>query len=429
MTGRALSVTVLVLFASATHAAEQDWGRFRGPNGDGAGHAVTVPTAWTDRDYNWTAELPGVGHGSPAISGRRIFVTCGDAETAERSVLCLDTADGHTVWRRDFRSHTYRQHRDNCYATATPAADAHGVVVTWSTPEEILLLALDRDGNEAWRRRLGPFVGPHGTGSSPIIVDDLVILANDQEDLRLLARLMGRKEPDVEPGKSFLIAVDRKTGETRWKIPRRTALAAYSTPCVRTPDGGRPELIFTSTAHGITAVDVAAGRVNWEIDDVFRDRCVGSPICAAGLVIAGFGHGVRGVRWVAVRPGEKNVKPSIAYDVTRSLPLVVTPVVNRDRLFLWADDGVVTCVDVSDGRRIWRERIGGAFYGSPVCVNDRLYCIARNGEVVVLAAADKCEVLARVPLDEPSYATPAVSQGVMYLRTRSHLFSLGGKNK
>jgi outer membrane protein assembly factor BamB len=116
----------------------------------------------------------------------------------------------------------------------------------------------------------------------------------------------------------------------------------------------------------------------------------------------------------------------VAYEVTKSLPLVPTPLVKDGRLFLWSDDGVVACLRVATGEVVWRERVGGSIYGSPVCVNNRLYCTARNGDVVVLAASDKFELLARVPLGEPSYATPAVSGGVMYLRTRSHLFSLGG---
>jgi len=415
--------------APAPTAGGKQWSRFRGTDGAGVSDAASIPVTWTDRDYNWKVELPGTGHSSPVVRGKRIYVTCGDPKSAGRTVLCLDAADGRTLWRRDYPSKTFRQHRDNSYATATPAADDLGVVITWTTPEQLVLLALDRDGGEMWRRDLGPYVGQHGSGSSPIIVDDPVILANDQGDPKLLARLMGRKEPDTPAGKSFLIAVDRRTGKTRWQVPRRTTLAAYSTPCVHRPDGGKAELIFTSTSHGVTAVDPATGKINWQVDDVFRDRCVGSAVSIPGLVIAGYGHGIRGVRCVAVRPGSRGdgTKPTLAYDVKQSVPLVPTPLIHRGRLFLWADDGVVSCLDVTNGKEIWRERVGGSFYGSPVCVGDRLYCIAKDGTVVVLSASQQYEVLARVPLGEPSYATPAVAGGVMYLRTRSHLFSLGGK--
>jgi outer membrane protein assembly factor BamB len=115
------------------------------------------------------------------------------------------------------------------------------------------------------------------------------------------------------------------------------------------------------------------------------------------------------------------------YDTRKSVPLVPTPIAVKGRLFLWCDDGVVSCLNAASGDLIWRERVPGAFYGSPVCVDGRLYCLSRSGEVVVLAAADSFSVLARVPLGEPSFATPAIADGVMYLRTSAQLFSLGGK--
>ena len=423
-------IGVLVLLVSAWACAEEgQWPRFRGPNGAGISDATTVPVKWTDKDYNWKVQLPGLGHSSPVVWGSRIFLTTGDPNTAKRTILCLDTASGRTLWQRDYPSKTFGQNSDNSYATATPAADANGVVVTWATPEEVVLLALDLDGGEAWRRNLGPFVGIHGSGASPIIFGDLVVLGNDQEDPKALPSIYSRPDSPKSAGKSFLIAVDRKTGQTRWQLQRRSSQAAYSTPCLYQGEPGKGELIFSSTSHGITAVDPATGNVKWESNTVFDQRCVGSPVVAPGLVIAGHGYGTRGTSFVAVRPGsrEKDGKPALAYEIKKPVPLVPTPLVKDGRLFLWSDDGFVACHDVSNGQMIWRERVGGAFYGSPVCVNNRVYCVARNGDVVVLAAADRFELLARVPLGEPSYTTPAVADGVMYLRTRTHLFSLGGR--
>jgi outer membrane protein assembly factor BamB len=419
----------VLLFASALCAAEGEWSRFRGESGAGLSDAAAVPVIWTDKDYNWKVSLPGTGHSSPVVWGERIYLMCGDASTAARTVLCLHAADGRILWRRDFESQPFRQHSANSYATASPAADAAGVVVTWSTPDEVILRALSRDGEDLWCRSLGPYVGKHGSGVSPIIYHDLVVLANDQEDPHAYPEIYGRLGSPVASGKSFLIAVDRSTGETRWRVERRTSLSAYSTPCLYRRSDGTDELAFTSTSHGITGLDPATGQVRWELADVFRDRCVGSPVFGGGLVIGAYGYGARGTRCVAVRPGaiEPVRPPTLVYEVTKSVPLVPTPIVRGDRLFLWCDDGVVTCLNVANGEVIWRERAGGSFFGSPVCVRDRLYCIAKDGEVVVLAAGDKFEVLARVPLGEPSFATPTVAGGVMYLRTHSRLFSLGGK--
>ena len=422
------SLLLLVSLLSIGQAGEADWPRFRGPNGAGISEATTIPVRWTEKEYNWTVNLPSSGHSSPVLWGRRIFLTCADPASARRMVVCLDTADGHSLWQREYLSRAHGQHRDNSYASATPAADAEGVVVTWTTPEEVLLLALDTEGREVWRRDLGRFVGLHGSGASPILVGDLVVLPNDQEDPKAWLSVYGEKGATMTSGKSFLIAVDRKTGRTRWQMDRRSSLAAYSTPCVRQAEGGRPELLFTSTAHGMTAVDVATGKVTWEMDSVFKERCVGSPILAPGLVIASYGQGIKGISCVAVRPGSRDKKqePTVAYDIRRSVSLVPTPLEKDGRLFLWGDDGIVTCLRSEKGEVVWTERVGGSFYGSPVWVDGRLYAIARSGEVVVVAAADTFEVLARVPLGEASHATPAVAAGVMYLRTTSKLFSLGG---
>lgn len=420
-----LSAVILgSVVSSGAGAGQGQWARFRGPNGSGISNATTVPAKWTDKDYNWKVTLPGVGHSSPVLWGRKIFLTSADKRTAKRIILCLAAADGRTLWRKDYPSKAHKMHRDNNYASSAPAVDAERVYVTWTTPKEVTLVALDHAGSEVWRRDLGPFVGLHGSATSPIIVGDLVVLANDQEALKLFGCL-----PKGEPGKSFLIAVDRKTGKTRWQVPRRTALAAYSTPCVHQPDDGPPELIFSSTAHGITAVDPTTGKVDWEVPKVFLDRCVGSPVCAGGLVIASYGFGSRGTRLVAVRPGSKkdNVPPKIVWDMKKKVPLVPTSLAIGGRLFCWSDDGTITCLAVATGKQIWQQRLDGRFYGSPVCVNGRLYCISKTGDVFVVAASDKFELLARVPLGEPSYATPAICDGTMYLRTRSTLFSLGGK--
>jgi outer membrane protein assembly factor BamB len=426
-----LIAAAVLITAAAVNAADDEWTRFRGPSGTGISAATTIPVKWTDADYNWKVELPGTGHSSPVVCGNRVYVTSADDETARRTVLCLSTADGHTLWRRDYESKTYPQNNANSYATATPACDAAGVVVTWTTPAEVVLVALDPDGKEVWRRGLGPFTAVHGSGTSPVVYGDKVILANDQEDLNRMPAPRNAKAGEQRAvGKSFLVALDRKTGEIRWQTDRRTGLAAYSTPCVYQAGGGRPELIFTSTAHGITAIDPDTGKVNWEMADLFKDRCSASPVCAPGLVIAGYGYGTNGTQYVAVRPGskEKGVEPSLAYKIEKPVPLVPTPLVKDGRLFFWFDNGTVACLKAETGEQIWRDRVPDeAFYGSPVCVNDRLYCISRTGDVIVLAAGDKFELLAKVPLGEKSFATPAVSGGVMYLRTLSHLFSLGGK--
>jgi len=420
LVGSCLGLFAFTLCAAGgpTLSAPQDWPRFRGPNGAGVGVA-NLPAKWTEKDYNWRATLPGVGHSSPVVWGDRVFVTCGENETAKRIVLCLKTSDGRVAWRRDFDSKREQRNPDNSYASSTPAVDADHVYVAWTAPEETTLLALTHDGKEVWRRGLGPFVSTHGSGTSPILVGDLVVLGDSQE-------VPERVKMDVPP-KSSIVALDAKTGEIRWRTDQRTTRVFYSTPIVCQLDGEPPQLIFTSTSHGFTSLDPSTGKINWEVPDTMPERCVGSPLFASGLIFASCGTGGAGRHVVAVRPGSKKAgtPPQIAYTVQKPVPYVPTPVAKDGLVYLWGDDGLVTCIRAATGEQVWQQRVGSNFYGSPVIVGDRLYCTSRQGDVFVLAAGEKPELLARNPLGEPSHATPAVANGVLYLRTLSHLISIG----
>lgn len=406
--GAVLLIHALVL-ASSTVSTAQEWTRFRGPNGSGVGVAANLPAKWTDKDYLWTVKLPGVGHSSPVLWGDRIFVTSGLEEDATQVVQCLKTADGQVVWKKTFESATHPKNKLNCYATSTPAVDEQHLYVTWANTKAYIVVALDqKDGREVWRCDLGPFKAEHGFGASPILFEDLLIVANEQN------------------GDSFIVALDRLTGKQRWKAPRRAERAAYSTPCIYQPDGGKPQLILTSTAHGVSSLDPRSGKALWEVP-VFTKRIVGSPTLAAGLIFAAAGEGSGGVEVVAVQPGDpdKGVEAKVAYKVEPPLPYVPMAVAKDSLVFLLTDTGVAACLDGPTGKVLWRQRLGGNYFSSPVRVGDRVYCVSREGEVVVFAAANKYEELGRVKLGEPSHSTPAIAGGVMYLRTFSQVMALG----
>ena len=418
------SILVPTLTLLCFDSNAQEWTRFRGPNGSGISTATGIPITWTEEGYNWSIDLPVQGSSSPVLWGGQIFLTGDDAENGRRSVLCIDAASGNLEWQRDYSFDPHYLHRDNDFASATPCVDQDGVIVVWSTPKKVLMIALGLDGEEMWRRDLGPYKGLHGSASSPIIADGLILLANDQMDPKRFSFYLP-EGTNMDPGKSFLIALERKTGVPRWKIDRKSELAGYATPCIRRV-GGRTEAIFTSTVHGITAVDLQSGQVSWEIDQLWDNRTVSSPQLHGELVFGSFGQGLSGQRLVAVRPEKANrSKGELVYDVTKSVPLVPSFVVKDGLLFLWTDSGVVTCLDAASGNLHWRERIGGDFYSSPLWIEKRLYCISKRGEVVVLAASQEFEELGRVDLGEKTFATPAIAGGVMYLRTQTRLYSLG----
>lgn len=404
----------LVIAAYALPARAQDWTRFRGPNGTGVSDADTVPAEWTEQDYNWRIALPGIGHSSPVVWGDKIFLISAFDDTATRLVVCLRASDGQIEWERKYPSTPHTKHQLNSFASSTPCVDEERVYVTWTAPEEFTLLALDHDGNEIWRRNLGPYVSQHSGGASPVVYGDLLIMANEQGD-------------ETFQGKSSLIALDRHTGEPRWTVDRRTKVVAYSTPCVYRPLGQPEQLIFTSQAHGISSIDPANGSVNWELD-VFDKRSVSSPVIAGGVIFGTCGSGGGGGYVAAVRPpAGKRDAPELAYKVKESAPYCPTLVAYDDLLFLWSDDGIVSCLEVASGKRVGRLRVSGNYYGSPVCVGGRLYCISEDGEAVVVSASKNLKLLARNPLGEESRSTPAVADGRMYLRTFSHLISVGGR--
>jgi outer membrane protein assembly factor BamB len=399
-----------LLLGLAQAGPAQEWTRFRGPNGSGISAATTIPVRFTEKDYNWKVKLSGVGHSSPVLWGERIFVTSGAEATGKRLVLCLRASDGSRFWSREFVGDKHGKHTDNSFASATPAVDEKYLFLCWATPKEYIVQALDHDGKDVWRIDLGCYKSGHGFGSSPIVHEDMVIVCNDQD------------------GTSSVVALERDTGKVRWKTPRQSK-ASYATPCIYQPKGKAAELIFTSWELGITAIDPKTGKANWA-SNIFSkghvETPISSPIVAGDLVLGTCGWlGVK-KEVVAVRPGA-NEKQETVYRIDRAAPLCTTPLAKDDLLFLWSDEGLASCANATTGEVYWRERVPGAYYGSPVWINNRVYCMSRDGDLIVLSAAKKFEQVARLPLGEGSHATPAIAGGTMYLRTFSQLISVGGK--
>jgi outer membrane protein assembly factor BamB len=411
-----LIFALAVFYASVSHG--QEWTRFRGPNGQGISEAKTIPAKWTETDYNWKIELPGGGHSSPVIWGDKLFITSGDQQAGHTILLALKTSDGSVLWQKEYVLSKYRPNKLNSFATATPAVDAGNVYVLMTSPKETILAALNHAGTEVWKRTFEGVQCQHGAGCSPIVYNDMVIFTHENEN------------SSSKDAKSFWIAVDCKTGETRWILDRKTGpKTSYSTPCVYTPVDGNKQLIFTSFSHGMTGVDPLAGTVIWELDSAFVSRVISSPVIADGLLIGTCGDYGAGKRLIAIRPGtsDKSVQPAEAFKIDgNTTPYVPTSVAKDGLLFTFLDRGDILCRRSATGEQLWREKSAGRFFSSPIWVDGKLYCITTDGDVVVVRAAEIYELLAINPLGKTSNATPAVSGGRMYVRTYSHLFSIGG---
>ncbi len=400
----ALAALLMIPAASA-----QEWTRFRGPNGTGYSKAKNVPVTWTEKDFLWKVPVAGQSHSQPVIWGERIFLTTASTDGKERMLLCLNKADGTEVWGKKYPMSTHKKHNFNSYASISPSVDKDRVVAGFASPEQYLVRAWDHSGKELWSADLGPFIAQHGVGASPVLYDDRVIACNDQD------------------AESSIVALDAKTGKIAWKTARRTSdKAAYATPTILEREGGRTEILTSSFAHGLSSLDFKTGALLWEAR-VYDKRAVSSPQVAGNIALGTCGEGGAGTLYAVRMGGRGDVTAShLAYSVKPG-PYVPTPLVVGERIFLIGDKGVAACVEAATGKEVWRERLEGNFFGSPVLIDGKIYVNSQEGETVVFAAADQFKVLARNPLGEKCYSTPCVDGDRLYLKTFSHLVCVGPK--
>jgi outer membrane protein assembly factor BamB len=272
--------------------------------------------------------------------------------------------------------------------------------------EKLLVAAWDFDGKHAWTKDLGSYESEHGLGASPIVQDGLLIIPNDQV------------------GPSSLIALNPENGDVVWSAERPAGKTGYSTPVIAKGSGSDPQVICITEASGVTSHDLRTGKLNWQTEKLPM-RTVASPIVADGLVFATCGEGGNGKYFAAVRTDLDSEPASrIVFERKTMLPYVPCLVAKDGLLFLWGDKGILVCLDLSDGSEVWSERIDGAFSGSPICIEDRLYCVTETGEVVVVNAGRQFKELGRTPLGDDCHSTPAVANEHLYLRTFRHVFAI-----
>jgi outer membrane protein assembly factor BamB len=408
MTTAFIRLLALAAVVAALSSTADNWPRFRGPNGSGIAPG-DLPGALADANRRWSMKLPGVGHGSPVVWGGRVFVLCANPATGARIPACLDADTGTLLWKHEIPALANKHHKFNSLASSTPAVDAQHVYFTWGVPQKLTLAAFTHDGKPAWEADLGPVKREHGFGSSPIVVDDLVILSNDQES------------------DSHLFAVEARTGKLRWKLPRAENHSNYSTPCVYTPPGGKPQIVVVSWRLGATGVDLATGSQLWQLPLFAQkaERAIGSPSTSGELVIVNCAFTAGPKHTVMLKPGPQPGTVVEAWRLEKSVPHIPSPLLVGNRAFLWSDQGIVICAELETGKVLYEERAPGEFMGSPVCVGDKLFAVDKRGTLVAVAAADKFAVLGTLALGEPCQSTPAVADGRLFVRTWETLHCIG----
>ena len=389
--------------------ADKNWNRFRGINGNGIFPEINLPLKWHKKDYNWEISLPGSGHSSPVIWGNTIFTTCASFNDATQFVLSIDCKSGKVNWQKEFDSLPYLHHKFNSYASSTPAVDGDYLFVSWTTKRSNDLICLDHDGKLIWRRNFGAYQTQHGNGFSPIVHEQYVVVTHDHES------------------DSAIYALERKTGKTIWKVDRVGSKPSSSTPTIFKNGSGKTLVVSNSQSHGCYAVDIRSGKIQWETGPGSLDkRSVSSPYFAGQHFFASCGSGGRGSRFLIIRPpSEENIKVSIKHTITKNAPYVPTSLVIDDFVFVLTDAGIASAIDLESGDTLWRERIDGNFFASPIICGNIIFACSTEGKVFTMKAKRSgIEILGNSVLGETTHNTPAISEDGIFFRTYSKLFHL-----
>ncbi len=243
-----LACTGLVFFLFIAGASAEQWPGWRGPRGDGTSLEVNVPIRWSTTDnICWKVPIPGTGHSSPIVWDERIFLTTCLEREEKRALLCLNRSDGRLLWQREvLQARLERKHNLNSFASATPASDGKHVWVTFLQDPDIQIACYDFDGNKVWQRSPGEFHSIQGFCSSPVLYKDLVILNGDQD------------------AEAWIVALDKATGQERWRTDRPNRTRSYCTPLLIDATG-KKQIVLTGSKC-VASYDPDTGKQIWIID-------------------------------------------------------------------------------------------------------------------------------------------------------------------
>ncbi len=430
----------ILVIASLSLAYAENWPGWRGPGSLGISSEKGIPVQWDQaKNVKYKVAVPGLGHSSPIVWGNRIFVTTAvnddpaeadwqkgfprverkpDASEIAWKVLCYDRDTGKLLWERTAirRKPLNQRHTKNSYASQTPVTDGAHVYVFFADQG---MYCYDFEGKLIWSRDLGafPMRNGWGTGSSPVLYKNFVI-----------------QTCDVETGKSFIIAMDKKTGKTAWRA-ERDELSSWSTPYVYL-GSPRPELIVNAT-RAVRSYDPETGKLLWECRGPATSITTPTPTFSNGMIIVSSGFIPEPLRPItAIRPGAsgditlKEGETHSAYIVWRqtvAAPYIPSPIAYGDYVYVVLDQGFIACYEAKTGKEVYgRKRIdvGAAFSTSPVAVDGKLYCASEEGDVYVIKAGTEYELLAKNSIGESIMASPAVSGGKMFIRAIKHLYCI-----
>jgi outer membrane protein assembly factor BamB len=444
-----ITLSLLCLCVASLNAHAQNWPQFRGPGASGvAGGQQTTPSSWdAEKSINlrWKTPIPGLAHSSPVVWGNRVFITTavsseakpetryglyGDVAPVKNDpkhawkVYALDKRTGKILWERIAYEGIpkVKRHPKSSHAASTPATDGKYVIALMGSEG---LYAYDFNGKLIWKQDLGVLDAgwfydvdyQWEYAASPIIYKGAVIV-----------------QADIQKN-SFIAAYDIKTGKRLWMTPREE-IPSWSTPTVY--EGKTRAELITNGTKAIRGYDPATGKELWRLGPN-SEVATPTPIFAHDLIYVTTGYRVIQPIYV-IRPGAagdislkdgKDSSDFIAWSKTRGGPYMPTPVIYGDLLYVVSNQGVLTTYNAKTGERVYQERLGGkggAFTASPVASDSKIYLSSEDGEVFVVKAGSKYELLATNPVGEVMMATPAISDGLVIVRGINHVFAFGELN-
>jgi len=416
---RKASLTGL-LFASIiwTGVAQgEDWPWFRGPSRQGISQEKDVPAQWSaTSNIRWKTPIPGEGWSSPIAFGDRIFVTTALDGGFSFHMICLDRRSGKVFWDKELtRQKAGHKQPNNSYATPTPATDGTRVYVPACDGR---ILAVSMAGNVEWINSDFDYYSEHGLAVSPVLYEDLVIVPFDWSS----------PPPDTKVGwqvpwdKAVVLAVDKSTGKTRWKGSRGSSRIAHVTPQIAKVDG-RDQLV-SGAGNVIQGFDPKTGERMWTVSSP-GEGVVPSVVIGEGLVFTASGFGES--RICAVRLGGRGdvTKTHTVWESREDVPKMSSMLYVASRLYLATETGVAKCFQAATGKVLWRERLGAKFSASPVWADGKIYFLAENGKMTVIEDGPTFKIVAQNELGEKCCASPAISQGHLFIRTDKALYCIG----
>jgi outer membrane protein assembly factor BamB len=436
-------LTLSVVMATAARAEEpaqdplHNWPHWRGPLANGVAPFANPPTRWDDKtNLKWKVAIPGRGSATPIIWGDRVFVVTAirtdrvadpaalpqsDPRYTKRTqppknyfqfvVLCLDRHTGKTIWRHIAAEQVPHEghHDSHSYAAASPTTDGRFLYVSFGSRG---IFCYNLDGTLQWQRDLGRMQTRLGWGEgiSPVIHGDTLIMNWDHE------------------AGSFLVALDSRTGKTKWKVDRDEP-TSWSTPLI-VPHRDRTQVIVSAT-NKVRSYDLATGQLIWECGGQ-TTNVISCPVLIGDTVVCMSGYR----KYIACAisldsTGDVTDSPRVVWRYEKGTPYVPSPLLYGDKLyFTQANMALLTCIDARTGKALFeQERLPGldSLYASPSGAADRIYINGRDGTTLVLKRGDKLEVLATNRLGDPMDASPAIVGKQLFLRGREYLYCLEDK--